>query len=77
MNEWISVKDRLPEYDIPVLVTYIGLGDKKPYSDAVAMWSLELNGYNGGWVWTLDESEVEVKITHWMPLPKPPKEETK
>ena len=74
MSEWISVKKKLPEPDVPVLVTYIGYTDKKPYSDGVAKWSLELNGYNGGWVWTLDESEVTVEITHWLPIPKPPKE---
>jgi hypothetical protein len=37
------------------------------------MWPPELNGYNGGWLWSLDDSEVEVEITHWMPLPEPPK----
>ena len=72
---WTSVKERLPDYDIPVLVTYIGCTDKKPYSDGVAKWSLELNGYNGGWEWTLDYSEVTVEITHWMPSPETPKEE--
>ena len=75
MSGWISVKDRLPEADVPVLVTYIGFNDNKPYSDGIAIWSQELNGYNGGWAWTLDYSEVTVEITHWMPLPKKPKEE--
>ena len=28
MSEWISVKDRLPEADTPVLVTYLGYMDK-------------------------------------------------
>ena len=74
MTEWISVTERLPGYDVPVLVTYLGYVDKKPYSDAVAKWSLETSRYSEGWVWTLDEGEVEVKITHWMPLPEPPKE---
>ena len=71
-RRWISVNEKLPEHDVPVLVTYISYIDKKPYSDGVATWSLELNGYNGGWLWSLDDSEVEVEITHWMPLPEPP-----
>ena len=71
---WIPVSERLPMNSIPVLVTYIGFSDGKPYSDGVAKWSIELNAYNGGWAWTIDGSDVTVEITHWKPLPEPPKE---
>ena len=71
-QRWIPVTERLPEDGNDVLVTYLGYTDKKPYSDDVAKWSLELNGYNGGWLWSLDDSDVEVEITHWQPLPQPP-----
>jgi hypothetical protein len=73
-TRWIPVAERLPDYDVPVLVTYLGFTDNKPYSDGIARWVLEMNGYTGGWEWTLDGDEVEVTITHWMPLPAPPKE---
>jgi len=72
---WVSVSERLPNDGVPVFVTYIGFSDRKPYSDGVARWSIEENGYNGGWLWELDRSEVAVEITHWKPLPEPPKGE--
>lgn len=65
MSEWISVKDRLPEENINVLIyrrnmmnvyTYFGHGE----------WEDDY-GY-----WTRTEDDG---ITHWMPLPEPPKEE--
>ena len=70
---WIPVSERLPDDGTPVLITYVGIYDGKLYSDGVAIWSVEENGYNGGWLWELDRSEVAVKTTHWMPLPEPPK----
>ena len=68
MNEWISVKDRLPEERTEVLVyrggyidmmnvyTYLGNGE---WEDSYGYWSK-----------TEDEG-----ITYWMPLPDLPKEE--
>ena len=81
VQEWISVKDRLPEvvdsylvvvkskyeweteYDIDVdVATY------NPYENAYIddCW----NTYND---W--DEGQQYLHITHWMPLPQPPKGE--
>lgn len=74
-QRWIPVTERLPEEREPVQVAYVGYTDNKLYSDGVAMWSKELNAWKGGWVWTLELSEVTVKITHWRPLPEPPQEE--
>ena len=67
MSEWVSVSDRLPEQDRPVLVHYNGLkyGDDK-YK--VACITNEGQWYTGfgliaeGW------------ITHWMEIQAPPKE---
>lgn len=72
---WVPVSERLPESGMPVLVTYIGHNDGKPYSDGVATWRFEENGYKGGWVWESDGCEVSVEITHWKPIPEPPKGE--
>ena len=63
MSEWISVKDRLPSSDVVVLI-----------------WSKE-DGINSGW--SLGDGRWRIRFflpntpTHWMPLPEPPKEETK
>lgn len=69
IQKWISVKDRLPEYGVPVLVADTRDG-------FVSMFSLEKRPNNksywfNGEDWWLDQEE----ITHWMPLPQPPKEE--
>lgn len=71
--KWISVKDRLPEPEIPVLVTYIGFVDGVAESDGIATINY------GEWCWYEDKNSdndeaVKVTITHWMPLPEPPKE---
>jgi hypothetical protein len=62
VQEWISVKDRLPEYEEPVMG-----------------WDAEMrdmgivNFIYGQFFDILDMSETNV--THWMPLPQPPKGE--
>lgn len=78
MAEWISVKDRLPEENTPVLIC-TQWGDvwmASYYSEcrivqklfSPAHWDVEtLRG--GG----IDFKATEV--THWMPLPEPPGEE--
>ena len=72
--EWINVKDRLPKDEVPVLVAYIGINDRKLYADGMA------NIRYGGWCWYEDyygdnDEKVAVTITHWMPLPEPPEED--
>lgn len=60
--EWISVKDRLPENDVPVLVY------KDKYNDAYA--NMETAYFDcGRWMGVIGEH-----VTHWMPLPTPPTE---
>ncbi len=62
-SEWISVKDRLPENDDRVLVY---LDSERSYTKI----DTDRIYYRGGqWVrWGND-------VTHWMPLPTPPKGE--
>ena len=70
---WISVTERLPENQGPFLARY-GFGDVSKetgqffygvlyyfYADADPHWQHESAG---------------IEVTHWMPLPEPPKEET-
>lgn len=66
--EWISVKDRLPDFFDEVIV-YYNCGYKSLVSTA---W--RRLGDNGGWIWDSRMSYPEelVDVTHWMPLPEPP-----
>lgn len=79
MNEWISVKERLPEND-PSIKKYIehekfGFLTVLVYNGVVK----QTNRYfcnapqfglkkTNGWEWASDG------VTHWMPLPEPPEE---
>ena len=72
MNEWISVKDRLPEINVDVLVF-----DKNISLKYVAK-IIEDENSNGilckffiPFPYDVDFSHGNV--THWMPLPEPPK----
>lgn len=66
--EWISVKDRLPDYDTECLV---GCKDAKTIiADLTAMTSTK----TGLPIWQTAEGYFKHHITHWMPLPEPPKE---
>lgn len=58
---WINVKDELPAIGEPVLV----------FDDASDMMFgfMSSDGY-----WLETGSELHCNVTHWMPLPEPPKE---
>lgn len=65
MNEWISVKDRLPCKPGFYLV----------FVPEMARVAIYYNGYD----WIVDDDFYAFgayEITHWMPLPEPPKEDT-
>lgn len=69
MSNWISVNDRLPfskygESDSVLTVSESGI--------------YEILYFDGG-CWCKPTGEIRnacTKITHWMPLPEPPKEES-
>ena len=70
MNEWISVKDELPQIFVDVLVHP---QHDTPYSSKI---TAELDS-DGFWVVQCEDShycydEIIKGVTHWMPLPKPP-----
>lgn len=66
MNEWISINERFPHKGQQVLVWFAN--SPEPYIDC----------------WTFDNSNQyfrdfkpargDMNVTHWMPLPEPPKE---
>jgi hypothetical protein len=72
MTEWISVKDRLPE-DITDVLTY-GYHWKHQIAQLDFLGGNEKAWYgkNIGFIGRVNSTN----ITHWMPLPYPPKEIT-
>lgn len=61
-QEWISVKDRLPE-QYSFVLSFNGLGVGEAFFD--------------GWRFLSACEDEPLSTTHWMPLPEPPKGEEK
>ena len=55
--EWISIKNKLPEVGI-----YLVVAGTEPL---VAFWY--------GDIWLSSEGGEKINVSHWMPLPEPPK----
>ena len=71
---WISVKDKLPEKGVPVLVAFyvdIGLGGIRHVDAAIRKEDV----FCGGGLKNYRAFPCKVDVTHWMPLPEPPKED--
>ena len=67
VQEWISVKDRLPEDGEYVVC----IAKRNPFSMFMPMVArIKKNG----WVNPMTEQYIS-EVTHWMPMPKPPKGE--
>lgn len=64
-SEWISVKDRLPADDATYLVYA-----RNWYEIVVAIYYGD-----GKWLTCDDLTNITRFVTHWMPMPMPPKEE--
>jgi hypothetical protein len=76
---WISVKERLPEYEVDVLLfDDWKSNDGKIYKDVRVGYLREVitrKGSDG--IYNTCEwggTEYAFNITHWMPLPEPPKQ---
>lgn len=64
--EWISVKDKMPNDGCDVIIAFKWRGGQSNWSEIGRYDELKDEWYNG------DGNLREV--THWMPLPEPPKE---
>ena len=72
--KWISVKDRLPEDDVDVIV--YAVSNNGGYTIVITFHTHKLYGLNiEGWAPPWQYFTSSYTITHWMPLPEPPKEE--
>ena len=63
---WIPVEDRLPEEKVNCIVHY-----KHAYCDNDDYWAIGICFYDG----EKFQIGLSYRVTHWMPLPKPPKGE--
>lgn len=68
INNWISVKDRLPEFSGNVLVCY-RTGER-----FCNFMRNEVCYYADGKFTRSDGCIIYTTVTHWQPLPEPPKE---
>ena len=67
VQDWISVNDRLPENGRYVVC----IAKRNPFSRFIPMVArIEKNG----WVNPITEQYIS-EVTHWMPIPQPPKGE--
>ena len=66
VQEWVSVNDRLPEEKVDCIVHY-----KHAYCDNDGYWAIGMCFYDG----EKFQFNSAYKVTHWMPMPEPPKGE--
>lgn len=89
VQEWISVKDRLPEPEQEVLLctreieTYGKHNEKKKIYRNIYIGYLDGHEwitfycYGCEYIFRMNEKfpNETIEVTHWMPIPEPPKEE--
>ncbi len=66
-EKWISVEDRLPENSIQEVIAYLNTKDHKIALPVT--WRLNKFMFFNG-----EYNSITENITHWQPLPTPPKE---
>jgi hypothetical protein len=75
-NKWIPVKERLPDYDDKWGISKIVLClDARGRVGFGIYQNGEKQLYHAGWFTGGGVGEDSVTVTHWMPLPEPPKGE--
>ncbi len=71
--EWISVKDRKPDFLKPVLVC--GIDDDYTYIARLISVRTHADGENLEWGEGVGgHNDLWITVTHWMPLPEPIKQ---
>ena len=81
VQEWIPVTERLPEQDKEVLLIVHGWEDRLYYTgclhrqEAERSWLTGIESKASDWkIWGFSYLREPI-VTHWMPLPEPPKGE--
>jgi hypothetical protein len=73
MDKWISVKEKLPTDMKPVLTYYGFLDENGELYSGRYMGVMPYFAYDDDPHWQ-HEGSYGLTVTHWMPLPEPPKE---
>ena len=80
VQEWIPVTERLPERDKEVLLIVHGWEDRLYYTgclhrqEAERSWLTGIESKASDWkIWGFSYLREPI-VTHWMPMPQPPKE---
>lgn len=71
LMEWISVKDRLPEEGELVLTITIARPDFPEYR---LDYTIIVTHSDNPYFWACRLTDECNTVTHWMPLPEPPKD---
>ena len=75
VQEWISVKDKLPPYNRNVLVYRPNMAMKILVDTYDGYYGDDDDEWYEGWALYGGDTHGNPVITHWMPLPQPPKGE--
>lgn len=70
-SPWMSVKNKLPEFDIPVLVYHC----EPSYSCDSQIEVAKIDSHKKWCPTHFCEAAYIEDVTHWMPLPTPPEDE--
>ena len=75
VQEWISVKDKLPPHNHDVLVYRPDMAMKILVDNYYGYYGEDDAEWHEGWAKYGKDIHNNLLITHWMPLPQPPKGE--
>lgn len=78
LTGWISVEDRLPKNDDDVLILSVDKQDNSRQINMSAYTYVTFGGQKLGqkyWASPYEDFDLHEIVTHWMPMPKPPKGE--
>ena len=70
IQRWIPVTERLPDRMMECVCRYV-FGDDEEYPFYQVLWYFALEKTPN----FQNEGVMRMRVTHWMPLPEPPKEE--
>lgn len=68
-GEWVSVKDALPEVRFLPVLCFNGNAPEYRQHVYQANWFQQSKRFK-----PMDDANTVEKVTHWMPLPEPPKQ---
>ena len=71
-QRWVPVTERLPKEEAEIYWCYTNMGIMCECRWTNNRWGL---GESDRWGWNIMDVPQYQKVTHWMPLPQPPKEE--